>query len=109
MTAFCARCGLDVEADAPISLGAFSMQDEASPLFYHGHKIDLTFAEGSLCWSLLKAYPHIVSKIVLLDRMDSIAHTNVAAVAVCRVRIKLRAYGVDPIETVPRRGYRWRP
>jgi DNA-binding response OmpR family regulator len=106
---FCPNCGTNVMRDAPILLNDFSMMGESFPLMFRNIPIKLTFGESSICWSLMKAYPDPVKCSVLLDRVDSDGTPNVCQVLICRIRAKIAKNGApNPIETVHRRGYRWR-
>lgn len=107
--AFCHNCGADIERDEPITFDEFSMNGDGWPLCYHGKPVKLTRGECGICWSLMKAYPDMVTTPTLLDRIDSEGGGNIVTVMVCRVRHKLHDIGArDPIETVWGRGYRWK-
>lgn len=104
---FCPHCGYDLHFDAPIILNDYSMLGQYAPFCYLGNSIQLTGFERSLCWSLMKAYPHPVRLGVLLDRMGSDGIDNTVNVFVCRIRKKLKAVGApDPFKATNHHGCR---
>jgi DNA-binding response OmpR family regulator len=108
LAAFCPHCGSDIRLDAPIVLNEFSMFGDGYPLCYKGKPIHLTPAQSAICWTLLKAFPHVVKRDTLLIRIGSDANSNVVDVQLTRIRSKLASLDVPcPLETVHSRGYRW--
>ena len=106
--AFCPHCGSDIRLDEPILLNDFAMFGDGYPLVYQGRAIGLSPKQSAICWTLLKAYPHIVRRDTLLIRIGSDAETNVIDVQLSRIRSKLAGLGApNPIETVHAIGYRW--
>jgi DNA-binding response OmpR family regulator len=106
--AFCPHCGADIRLDQPICLNDFSMFGDGYPLYYQQQPIILTSAQSAICWSLLKAFPRMVRRDALINRMGSDSLSNAVEVQVSRIRDKLRQLGVpNPIETVQGKGYRW--
>lgn len=106
----CPCCGTDITIDAPIVLDDFSMYGEGYPLTHKGKPIRLTPRENAVCWALMKAFPHHISKDALLNHIGSEdAETNVVEVYLTRIRRRLTELRIpDPIARVRGKGLRWR-
>lgn len=112
MSAFCPHCGYDIRLDTPVLINDFLMLGPGCDLFYQGHEVRLTGSEGTLMFSLMKAYPEAVTIDSLLDRMGSAGAYNTIAVFATRIRHKLKAIGAPiPFEAkhaFGRRYMRWK-
>jgi OmpR family two-component system response regulator YxdJ len=105
---FCPCCGADIRLDTPIMLNDFSMYGDGYPLMHKGKRVPLTPMQNAICWTLLKAYPAVVSADVLMIRVGSDAESNALDVQLSRMRAKMRELGIpNPIETIWGKGFRW--
>lgn len=89
------------------------MAAEDAPVLYDGRQVKLTGMERGILWTIMKAYPRVISHETILLRThdaDSDVYHDTIRVLVCRLRRKLREAGLpDPVETVWGTGYVWRP
>jgi DNA-binding response OmpR family regulator len=108
--ALCPHCGYDIEMDMPVLINDFSMTGAGYPLFYRGLKVELTHGEALVCWSLMKNFPHYVTKPVLMERIGSDSDDdNMITILVSRIRRKFREMGApNAIATIAQhRSYAW--
>ncbi|MDM5155151.1 response regulator transcription factor [Bacillus sp. DX1.1] len=87
-----------------------NLYPERLVLQLHGQEVDITRNEAILLEVLLKNYPRVVSREVLLNKLwdsESYVDDNTLSVNTTRVRKKLQALGITKaIETIRSVGYR---
>lgn len=106
----CPSCGYDLVTDQPIILGDYSIIGAGYPVCYRGTPIKLSPMESNICATLMKAFPKAVKPDALTLRLGSEGEWNIPQVLVCKIRRKFKEIGLeDPIETMYKIGYRWRP
>lgn len=104
----CPSCGFDLHQSTPIRVNDFAMAHEGSTLFFRDKPVPLSRSEAAVAWALLRACPTTVGHDALMMRIGSEAASNTLQVFVHRLRQKLLvATGIDPVITMPKRGYAW--
>lgn len=106
--AFCPHCGFDLEASAPIKIGAFEMRTPDSDLLVGGGAIHFPTSERIILHTLMLAAPNPVDRLILRERIGTEADGNVLDVFISRIRARITAAGFEPpIKTVWGVGYAW--
>lgn len=107
----------ELPADGPgpekaLRHGAIELNLPRHELRVRGERVDVTVTEFGVLQALLERPGHVLSRAQLMDRIylhDNHVSERTIDSHVKRVRARLRALGVDPIETVHGLGYRAAP
>lgn len=94
-----------------IHAGLFSLDLNASQLFYKEEMIPLTKSEYSICAYLLEYAGQVFSREQIYEAVfgfDGESDESVIVEHVKNIRVKLKPYDNDTIETVWGIGYRWK-
>jgi two-component system, OmpR family, response regulator YxdJ len=93
-----------------VEIEGFKFYSERSEIEFKGEKLIMTKREGILLECLMKKYPKVVSRDLLLEKIwDNLefVEENTLSVNISRVRKRLQVLGIDNgIETIRGIGYR---
>jgi len=107
MSGCCPNCGYDMEVDKPIERDGFIIRPYGDPE-RDGRSVYFTPNERSALWAIVKAGDVAISYGAIAERQSYEGDSNHVNVYICRMRAKfLATFGINPIQTVRGRGYRW--
>lgn len=104
----CAQCGHSLSHDVPVIIGDWVI-DPSGVTTFKGERLALTPQENEVLLVIAKANGRAVNNPSIEIRLEFDGESNIVTSLVCRIRQKMNAaFGFNTLETVQRRGYRWK-